>query len=351
VAQKIIIDCDPGIDDALAIVFAHGDPGLELCGITTVAGNVGLDRTTANALRVRDFIGMQDVPVVPGSAGPLLRPVLDAGHVHGASGLAGARLPGPASPPTAGHAVDYLTEAISAAPGEITLIATGPLTNIALAVRREPLLVERVRDFVIMGGSAGRGNVTPAAEFNMAADPEAAAIVFGAGWTVTMVGLDVTLQARATMAVRGRMRGLGRLADDLLLPILAGYLSGDVAGLAEPAGPSGPGGAAGAAGAHNAALPEPEMLDEHAWPDGPGGPAVHDVCAVALVARPGLFSCVPARVQVETAGRLTAGMTVTDFAAPPAECNALVAMGIDVPGFWDLVLDDYARVAAGMPGQ
>jgi purine nucleosidase len=365
-AQKIIIDCDPGIDDALALVFAHGDPGLEVCGITTVAGNVGLDRTTANALRVRDFIGMRDVPVIPGSAGPLLRPVLDARHVHGASGLAGARLPGPASEPAAGHAVDYLIDTISAAPGEITLIAVGPLTNIALAVRREPLLAERVRDFVIMGGSAGRGNVTPAAEFNIAADPEAAAIVFGAGWTVTMVGLDVTLQARATVAVRGRMRGLGPLADDLLLPCLAGYLSGDVAGPAQPAGPEargervvagGPavGGERVAAGGAVGSVPVidggPEMLDEHEWPDGPGGPAVHDVCAVVRVARPAIISCVPARVQVETAGRLTAGMTVTDFAAPPAECNALVATGIDVPGFWDLVLGRYALVAAGMSGQ
>lgn len=344
--QKIIIDCDPGIDDALAIAFAHGDPGLELCGITTVAGNAGLDRTTANALRVRDFIGMRDVPVTPGSAGPLLRPVLDARHVHGESGLAGARLPEPASAAADGHAVDYLIETISAAPGEITLIAMGPLTNVALALRREPLLTERVRDFVIMGGSAGRGNVTPAAEFNIAADPEAAAIVFGAGWTVTMVGLDVTLQARATVAVRERMRGLGRLAGDLLLPSLAGYLSGDVARPAPPAVAAG-----GAAGPDDTAGPEPATPDDHEWPDGPGGPAVHDVCAVARVASPGLFGCRAALVQVETAGRLTAGMTVTDFSAPPAQCNALVAMEIDVPGFWDLVLDGYARVAAGMPGQ
>jgi purine nucleosidase len=351
-AQKIIIDCDPGIDDALALVFAHGDPGLEVCGITTVAGNVGLDRTTANALRVRDFIGMRDVPVIPGCAAPLLRPALDAARVHGASGLAGARLPGPASEPAAGHAVDYLIETISAAPGEITLIAVGPLTNIALAVRREPLLAGRVRDFVIMGGSAGRGNVTPAAEFNVAADPEAAAIVFGAGWTVTMVGLDATLQARATVAVRGRMRGLGPLADDLLLPCLAGYLSGD-AGAPPPVWPAAPGervAGGGVAGSGSGMDGEPEMLDEHEWPDGPGGPAVHDVCAVVRVARPEIVSCAPARVQVETAGRLTAGMTVTDFAAPPGDCNALVGTGIDVAGFWDLVLDRYALVAAGMSG-
>jgi purine nucleosidase len=307
--QKIILDCDPGIDDALAIVFAAGHPGLDLRGITTVAGNVGLDSTTANALRVRDFAGIRGAPVAPGSPRPLLRPALQARSVHGDDGLAGARLPPPASRPDPRHAVDYLIEEISAAPGEITLVATGPLTNVALAVRRHPPLVSQVRDFVIMGGSAGRGNITPAAEFNIGADPEAAAIVFGAGWTVTMIGLDVTLQARATAAVRDRMRGLGPLADDLLLPCLSGYRSGTA-----------------------------------------DGPAVHDVCALGYLAEPGLIRCLPARVEVETAGRWTSGMTVTDFAAAPADRNALVAVEIDAPGFWDLVLAAYRRVAAGLPG-
>jgi purine nucleosidase len=350
VAQKIIIDCDPGIDDAMALVFAHGDPGLEVLGITTVAGNVGLDKTTANALRVRDFIGMRDVPVVPGSPGPLLRPVLDARDVHGASGLAGARLPGATSEPAAGHAVDYLIDEISAAPGEITLIAMGPLTNIAVAVRRHPALISLVREFVIMGGSAGRGNVTPAAEFNMAADPEAAAIAFGAGWTVTMVGLDVTLRTRVTADVRERMRVLGRLADDLLLPCLAGYGASESSVLARAAAAgqaaTGPDMAAGLAdGQPDGPAPH---ADDQDGTTGQDGPAVHDVCAVVRVARPAIISCVPARVQVETAGRLTVGMTVTDFTAPAAECNALVATGIDVDGFWDLVLGSYVRVAAGM---
>ncbi len=313
-AQKIIIDCDPGIDDALALVFAHGHPGLQLCGITTVAGNVGLGVTTANALRVRDFVGMPEVPVTAGCPGPLSRPPLHARHVHGNSGLGAATLPAAASGPADGHAVDYLAGAIGAEPGEITLIAVGPLTNIALALRRYPQLVSKVRNFVIMGGSAGRGNVTPAAEFNIAADPEAAAIVFGAGWPVTMIGLDVTRQARATAAVRDRMRGLGRLADGLLLPSLSGYRG-------------------------NSRGPGPEPAD---------GPAVHDVCAVAQVAAPGLVTCVPARVEVETAGRWTAGMTVTDFTAAPGDCNARVAVAIDADGFWDLALDAYGRVAAGM---
>jgi purine nucleosidase len=313
-AQKIIIDCDPGIDDALALVFAHGHPDLDLRGITTVAGNVGLDKTTANALRVRDFIGMRDVPVTAGCPGPLQRPALHARHVHGDSGLGSVSLPAPSSAPADGHAVDFLGSVAAAHPGEITLIAIGPLTNIALAVRRYPRLVSQVKEFVIMGGSAGRGNVTPAAEFNIASDPEAAAIVFSAGWTVTMVGLDVTLQARATAAVRERMRGLGRLAGGLLLPSLSGYRTA----------PSGLG----------------------AEQD---GPAVHDVCAVVSVAAPGLITFAPARVDVETAGRWTSGMTVTDFGAPGEDRNARVAVAIDAEGFWNLVLDAYRRAADVMP--
>jgi len=307
-SRKVILDCDPGIDDAFAIAFGCGHPGIQLCGVTTVAGNVGLDRTTGNALAVLEFLGRGDVPVAAGSPRPLLRPFADAHDVHGETGLGAARLPAPRGRPVAAHAVDFLIERIGAAPGEVTLVATGPLTNIALAVRRHPPLAAQVADFVIMGGSAGRGNVTPAAEFNIACDPEAAAIVFGAGWRVTMAGLDVTLQARATAEVRDRLRALGRLGDELLLPVLRGYRS--VAG-------------------------------------GAGQP-VHDVCALALVVAPGLFRFEPARVEVETQGRWTSGMTVTDFGAAPAAQNALVAMSLDAGGFWDLVLGALHRTAAGM---
>src|ERR1700691_1954989 len=288
--QEIIIDCDPGIDDALALAFAAGHPELDLRGITTVAGNVGLDKTTANALRVRDFVGMPDVPVLAGCPRPLLRPPLHARDVHGDSGLGAASIPAAPSGPADGHAVDFLASATAAEPGQITLIAIGPLTNVALALRRYPGLVSQVRNFVIMGGSAGRGNVTPAAEFNIAADPEAAAIVFETGWQGNMGGPDVTPQ------VRGGGGGYG-------------------------------GGGAG----------------------GGDGPPVYDVCALALVAEPGLFGCDPARVDVETAGRFTSGMTVTDFSGPSGSRNALVAMTVDVPAFWDLVLSAYARIPAASP--
>jgi purine nucleosidase len=306
--RKVILDCDPGIDDAFAIAFGCGHPAIELCGVTTVAGNVGLDRTTANALAVLEFLGRGDVPVAAGSPLPLLRPFSDAHDVHGETGLGAASLPEARGRPVAAHAVDFLIERIEAEPGAVTLVATGPLTNIALAVRHHPPLASQVADFIIMGGSAGRGNVAPAAEFNTWCDPEAAAIVFAAGWRVTMAGLDVTHQARATAEIRDRMRALGRLGDELLLPGLRGYRS--VAG-------------------------------------GAGQP-VHDVCALALVAAPGLFGCQPARVEVETQGRWTSGMTVTDFGAAASTHNALVAMSLDAPGFWDLVLGALQRTAAGM---
>jgi purine nucleosidase len=321
-ATPIILDCDPGIDDALAIVFAHGHPGIDLLGLTTVAGNAGLAKTTVNALAVCEYIGAAGIPVTAGCAGPLLRPAFDARHVHGESGLGGAVLPPPVATAAPGHAVDYIIDTIGAARGEITLVATGPLTNIALAVKREPRLADWVREFVIMGGSAGRGNVTPAAEYNMWADPEAAAAVFRAGWTVTELGLDVTMRTGAAAAVMERMRALGPLGAELLLAALARYES----------------------------TARAELAGERP------GPPVHDVCAVAWVAEPGLFGLVPAWVQVETAGRLTSGMTVTDFETPAVGAqgnsadggNARVAMSIDVDRFWELTLDTYQRVAQAM---
>jgi purine nucleosidase len=313
---RIVLDCDPGVDDAWAILHALGDPGLELAGITTVAGNAGLGATTANALRLCEFAGA-DVPVVAGNAvplggGPLTGDVAGAGGVHGAGGLGEARLPAPVTRPRDGHAADFLVETVGAAPGEVTIVATGPLTNVALALRRRPGLAEEARDVVVMGGSLGAGNATPYAEFNIAADPEAAALVFAAGRPVTMVGLDVTLRFRTGAGVLERVRRLGPLARDLLLPALAGY------------------------------------RDDQA-PDGSGAAAgrpMHDVCATALVADPGLFRCRPARVHVETADPVTAGRTVADFEA--ADPNARVAEALDAGAAWDRVLAAYARLASRM---
>src|SRR5215469_8177669 len=304
----VVLDCDPGIDDALAIAFAAGHPEIDLAGITTVAGNVELAKTTANALAVASFTGAAQVPVTAGCAGPLLREARAAGHVHGESGLGGAVLPAPPHGPRDGHAVDFIIERAAAAPGEVTLVATGPLTNVALAVSREPRLTGWVRDFVIMGGSAGRGNVNHAAEFNIWADPEAAAMVFAAGWTVRMIGLDVTLRARATLALQERMREFGVLGSELLLPALARYADSD---------------------------------------NSTGEPPVHDVCAVVSVAEPSVFRYTPALVQVETTGKLTSGMTVTDFSTSVIP-NALVATEIDVDRFWELVLRTYQALAASM---
>jgi purine nucleosidase len=318
----VILDCDPGIDDAMAIVFACGHPGLELCAVTTVAGNIGLPQTTTNALSVLEFAGYPHVPVAVGSPVPLLRPAVHARHVHGDSGLGQARLPPPKIRALDVAATDLIIDTIGSSPGEVTLVATGPLTNIALAVRRQPAFVRQVADFVIMGGSATRGNVTPAAEFNIATDPEAAAIAFGAGWRVTMIGLHVTLQVEAGFGVRKRMDSLGRLGSRLLEPGLRGY--------------------------RGAKTTPAELLPGPPPQPGPpvGGPPVHDLCALAQVAEPGLFSYRPARVEVETVGRSTAGMTVTDFCASPEDCNTLVATSVDKARFWDTVFNAWARVPA-----
>ncbi|MEV4076527.1 nucleoside hydrolase [Nonomuraea fuscirosea] len=303
--KKIVVDCDPGIDDALALALVAGcSDSLDLVGVTTVGGNVDLELTTANALALREFLRLDEAPVTPGSAGALLRHTVRATHVHGVTGLGDVVLPAPERGPADGHAVDYLVETLRAAPGEITLVAVGPLTNLALAVRREPRIVEWARDLVIMGGSYTRGNHNPAAEFNMLADPEAAAIVFEAGWTVTMLGLDVTLTAAVTSAVLERLRPLGRLSD-LLVPAAQSY----------------------------------GVVTEVS------GPAIHDACAVAYVVDPSLFTCVPAVVNVETMGQFTRGMTVTDFNVGDRRPNALVATAVDVPRFWDLVVGAYEKLA------
>lgn len=296
--RPILIDCDPGIDDAIALLLAAGSPAVELRAVTTVAGNVPQPLVTRNARYLCALAGIQ-APIAAGCDRPLVRPPVAAGDIHGAEGLGGLQVEGPLAPLAAGHAVDLIVETVLAAPGEVTLVPIGPLTNVALALRREPRLASAAREVVLMGGSTGRGNVTPAAEFNVFVDPEAAAAVFGASWKVTMVGLNLTHQAQATPSVRASVRalagGAARVAADLLDWGAAGYPRG-----------------------------------------GMEGPPIHDACAVARVIDPGLVECVPASIEVETQGRATSGMTVTGL-QPEGAAAHQAATTLEVAAFWDLV--------------
>ncbi|MQA86590.1 MAG: ribonucleoside hydrolase [Streptosporangiales bacterium] len=307
--NKIILDCDPGHDDALAILLAHGCPAIELLAITTVAGNQTLDKTTRNAQAVCAAAAITGVPVAAGCDRPLLRELRTAAHVHGESGLGGVTLPEPAVPPADAHAVDLIVELVLGHPSEVTLVPIGPLTNIALALRREPRIAGQVREVVLMGGAHTRGNITPAAEFNIWVDPEAAEAVFTAGWPVTMVGLDLTHQALATPDVVKRIAALDTPAARLAEQIVRAYQDGYVSAFHLPA------------------------------------PPLHDPCAVARVAAPDVVDCVDAHVAIETQGRWTAGMTVTDFDCRVGPANARVATTLRREGFWGLMLDSLASAS------
>ena len=303
-AFKILLDCDPGLDDALALLLAHGDPNIVLLAVTTVGGNVSIEKTTRNALELREYLGFLEVPVAAGAGEPLTGSVKNAEYVHGEGGLGNVTLPAALLPASESSAIDLIIATLQAAPGAIHLVATGPLTNIALALRREPRIVDWVASFTIMGGSYTRGNATPAAEFNIYADPDAAAEVFAAGWQVTMIGLDLTLQAIVDQGIVDRMHQLGRLGVELIAPLATFWTN---------------------------------PLDDD-W----DGQALHDVCAVAYVARADLFTTKPARVEIELVGEFTRGMTVIDFHSDRP--NALVPIRLDVPGFWDYVHEAWGNV-------
>ncbi|HZU01217.1 MAG TPA: nucleoside hydrolase, partial [Ktedonobacteraceae bacterium] len=196
--HKIILDCDPGHDDAIAILLAARHPAIDLLAITTVAGNQSVEKTTHNALKVCSLANIRDVPVAKGMDRPLVRPARHAADIHGESGMDGPNIPEPDIELAPQHGVDLLIELLMNSDGDITLVPTGPLTNIATAIRREPAIVPKIKAISLMGGAIGLGNVTPAAEFNIWCDPEAAAIVFGCGRPITMSPLEVTHQALAT---------------------------------------------------------------------------------------------------------------------------------------------------------
>ncbi|BDI21694.1 nucleoside hydrolase [Herbiconiux sp. L3-i23] len=308
--RKILIDCDPGHDDAIALLLAHGDPAIELVGVTTVVGNQTIEKVTRNALAVAAVGGITDVPFAQGCGLPLIRPIENAESIHGESGLDGPVLPEPQIELDERHAVDLIIDTVMASePGEITLVPIGGLTNIAIAARKEPRIVDRVREVVLMGGAYHEGNWGPVSEFNIVIDPEAAHIVFTAGWDVTMVGLDVTHKALATPPVREAIRAIdsapARFADELL--------------------------------DFFAATNEREQ--------GFAAPPVHDPCAVALVADPSIFTIERRPVSIELTGTHTLGMTVTDFRAPaPADCRTFVVTGIDADRFWGRVVEALRRL-------
>jgi inosine-uridine nucleoside N-ribohydrolase len=298
----ILLDCDPGHDDAIALLLALGSPEVELRGVTTVAGNQTLEKTTANALRVLELAGRSDVPVAAGSPGPLVRELRVAANVHGETGLDGPDLPRPRGEPSGRHAVDFLAERLEGA----TLVATGPLTNVALLLERYP--EARPDRIVLMGGAIAEGNVTPAAEFNIWADPEAAARVFEGGIDVTMVGLDVTHEALVTGAHTELLRAAGRIAS-----VVA------------------------------------ELLDFygvfHREVYGFNGSPVHDAVAVAHVIDPTLLELRRLNVRVDIESELCRGCTVVDvWRRTGLEPNANVAVGIDSERFLSLLLERLSRL-------
>jgi len=302
VSTPILLDCDPGHDDAIALLLALGSDELELRGVTVVAGNQTLEKTTANAIRVLELAGRGDVPVAVGSPRPLVREPFVAAYVHGETGLDGPDLPPPQAEPSDQHAVDFLAERLEGA----TLVATGPLTNVALLLARYP--EARPERIVLMGGAIAEGNVTPAAEFNIWADPEAAARVFASGLDVTMVGLDVTHQALVTAAHAEQLRGAGRVGK-----VVA------------------------------------ELLDFygvfHREVYGFDGSPVHDAVAVAHVIDPTLLELQHLNVRVDCESELCRGRTVVDvWRRSGMEPTANVAVGIDSERFLTLLLDRLSRL-------
>jgi len=304
----VILDVDPGHDDAVAIMMACGSPGLDLRAVTTVAGNATLPKTTRNALRVLSLIGRTDVPVAAGASGPLVRELRTAEDIHGESGMDGPEIPEAASEPDGRGAVELIADTLREAPEPVALIPVGPLTNIAEFLRAHPDLKDRVSRISLMGGSMGLGNTTPAAEFNIYVDPEAAREVFESGLPITMSGLDVTHQAGAGRAERDRLRSIGGIGE-----VVAGFLDFF-------------------AGTYERVF-------------GFDAPPLHDPVAVAAVLEPGLLETRAMRVDVECESDLTRGETVCDFhGVTGRRANAEVGLGLDREAFFDLLQDSLKRL-------
>jgi len=310
--RKIIIDTDPGQDDAVAILLALASPAeLDVLGIVAVAGNVGLHHNANNARKVVELSGKTDVPVYVGCARPMRRQLVTAEHVHGDTGLNGPDLPEPTIPLQAKHGVDYIIDTLMAAePGTITLCTLGPLTNIAMALVKQPAIAERIAEIVMMGGAYFEvGNITPAAEFNIYVDPEAADVVMRCGAPITILPLDVTHQIQSTPERLAAIRGLGNKSGKAVYDMLT--------------------------------FSEGFDLKKYGW----AGAPLHDPTVIAYLLQPDLFEGRHCNVTIETASELTIGMTVADYWHVTGKVkNANFLRSGNADGFFALLTERLARL-------
>lgn len=311
---KVILDCDPGHDDAVAILLALGSKKIEVLGITTIGGNQTLHKVTHNALSVLEEAKEYHIPVAAGCVGPLVRELETAPGIHGDTGLDGVDLPEPSRSVIGKHGVDFIIDTVMQnEPGTVTLVPTGPLTNIAMAVRKEPRIVERVKEVVLMGGGVHVGNWSAVAEFNIKVDPEAAHVVFNAPWKVTMIGLDLTHQALCTPARQRDIESIGTPTAMFVSQLMDFFRK------------------------------------SYEQNQGFVDPPVHDPCTVAYLIDPNVMTVRKAPIDVETHGDLTLGMTVADLRAPaPEDCHTQYAEKLDVDRFWQLIHESIANIGEGL---
>ncbi|MGC6229576.1 pyrimidine-specific ribonucleoside hydrolase RihA [Hafnia paralvei] len=310
----IILDCDPGHDDAIALILALASPELELKAVTTSAGNQTPDKTLRNALRILTLLQRSDIPVAGGAVKPLMRELIIADNVHGESGLDGPELPEPSFAPQTCNAVELIAQTLRASQQPVTVVATGPLTNIALLLTSHPELHAKISRIVIMGGAAMLGNWTPAAEFNIYVDPEAAEIVFQSSLPIVMAGLDVTHRAQIMSEDIERFRQLGNPVAGVVADLLDFFM---------------------------------EYHKQEKW--GFQGAPLHDPCTIAWLIKPEIFTCVDRWVGVETQGKYTQGMTVVDYYSLTAnQPNTTVMMDVDRQAFVDLLVERIGAAYANL---
>jgi len=308
--RPIIIDCDPGQDDAINLLLAMSSPDeLDILGITTVAGNVPLALTERNARQICDIAGRADMKVFAGCERPMQRELLTAEHVHGKTGIDGVEITSPGTPLCEQHAVDFIIEALSATAEPLTLVPTGPLTNIATAIEREPAILDNVAEIVLMGGAMREGgNHSPSAEFNILVDPHAADLVFRCGKPITVLGLDVTHQVLATPGRRDRIREINNDAGRATAGMLDFFNRHDTVKY------------------------------------GSLGAPLHDPCTVAFLLAPNLFEGKACNLTVETASELTMGHTAVDFwHVTDRPDNVTWIWSVDADGFYDLLIERLER--------